>query len=124
MLKNYILIVLTVCISVIAQTFLKNGMKQIGRIDNLDIKMIVPVAWSMGTNIFVIGGLSLYVIGTFIWLILLSRLDLSFLYPFGALQYMLIFIVSFLVFGENIKPARIAGALIILVGIYIISKYG
>lgn len=124
MLKNYILIVLTVCISVIAQTFLKNGMKQIGRIDNLDIKMIVPVAWSMGTNIFVIGGLSLYVIGTFIWLILLSRLDLSFLYPFGALQYMLIFIVSFLVFGENIKPARIAGALVILVGIYIISKYG
>lgn len=124
MLKNYILIVLTVCISVIAQTFLKNGMKQIGHIDNLDIKMIVPVAWSMGTNIFVIGGLSLYVIGTFIWLVLLSRLDLSFLYPFGALQYLLIFIVSFLVFGENIKPARIAGALVILVGIYIISKYG
>lgn len=124
MLKNYILILLTVCISVIAQTFLKNGMKQIGRIDNLDVKIVIPTALRMGTNIFVVGGLSLYVIGTFIWLVLLSRLDLSFLYPFGALQYLFIFAVSYLIFGENIKAGRIAGAAIILLGIYIISKYG
>ncbi|MCL4339415.1 multidrug resistance protein [Patescibacteria group bacterium] len=124
MLKNYIIILLTICISVIAQTLLKTGMKEIGTVESLSLEKIIPLAIKMGTNVFVLAGLSLYGIGTFFWLILLSRLDLSFLYPFGTLQYFFIFIVSYLVFGEDIKLARIVGVSIILVGIFIISKFG
>lgn len=124
MLKNYLLILLTICISVTAQILLKTGMKDIGRIDGLEISVIIPLIFRMATNIFVILGLSLYVIGTFFWLVLLSRLDLSFLYPFGALQYLLIFIVSYFLLGEQIKLARIIGVVIILFGIFIIGKFG
>lgn len=124
MLKNYILILVSVCISVAAQTLLKSGMKEIGKIDTVSLPVLLPLIWTMGTNVFVIAGLSMYVIGTFIWLILLSRLDLSFLYPFGALQYLLIFIVSYFLLGEQIKLARIIGVAVVLGGIFIISRFG
>ena len=124
MWKNYAIILLTICISVAAQTLLKSGMKEIGTVESLTPDKIIPLAWKMGTNIFVFTGLALYGVGTFFWLILLSRLDLSFLYPFGALQYLLIFIVSYIFFGENIKFARILGVSVILAGIFIISKFG
>lgn len=124
MLKNYLLILLTVLIGVSAQTFLKTGMNGLGKIESLHLAEIVPLVWKMGTNIFVIVGLSLYVIGTFFWLILLSRLDLSFLYPFGALQYFFVFAISYFILGEDLRLGRIVGVAIILLGIYIVSKFG
>ena len=124
MLKNYLLILLTIAISIIAQTFLKTGMKNIGIVNSLQLSQIIPLVFRMGSNLFVILGLSLYVVGTFFWLILLSRLDLSFLYPFGALQYLFIFLVSYLFLGEEIKLARIIGVCIIMLGIFVIGKWG
>jgi drug/metabolite transporter (DMT)-like permease len=124
MLKNYLLILLTVLISVTAQTFLKTGMNNIGNISDLSLSALLPLALKMVTNIFVITGLSLYVVGTFFWLVLLSRLDLSFLYPFGALQYFFVFLVSYFLLGETIRPARIIGVAIIMIGIFIIGKWG
>lgn len=124
MFKNYLLILLSVVISVIAQTLLKTGMGRIGSIESLELPVIIPLIWRMGTNIFVLAGLSLYVVGTFFWLVLLSRLQLSFLYPFGALQYFLIFIISYFLLGEQIKMARIIGVTIIMLGIFVIGKWG
>ena len=124
MYRNYFLILLTICISVIAQTLLKTGMKGIGRIDGLNLEVIIPLLLKIATNFYIIAGLSLYVVGTFFWLVLLSRLDLSFLYPFGALQYLLIFVISYFLLGEQIKLARIIVVLVILAGIFIISKFG
>lgn len=124
MLKNYLLILLSIIISVSAQTLLKTGMNGIGKIEALEPAVLIPLIIKMGTNLFVIGGLALYVVGTFFWLVLLSRLPLSFLYPFGALQYFFIFLISYLLLGEDIKPARIIGVGIITVGILIIGKWG
>ncbi|OGG00196.1 hypothetical protein A2Y99_05080 [Candidatus Gottesmanbacteria bacterium RBG_13_37_7] len=124
MFKNYLLIFLSIAISVVAQTFLKSGMNKIGAISTLDWSTLWPLILQIATNINIIIGISMYVVGTFFWLVLLSRLDLSFLYPFGALQYLLIFIISFYFLGEEIKPARIIGVIFILIGILIIGKYG
>lgn len=124
MLKNYLLIFLSIILSVIAQTLLKIGMSKGGVISSVSFDTILPLIWRMGTNIFVIAGLSLYVIGTFVWLILLSRLDLSFLFPFGALQYFIIYLISYFFLGEHITLGRIAGVALIMVGIVIISRFG
>src|SRR4030042_6914024 len=122
MLKNYLLILLTILISIVGQTLLKAGMNGIGRIEAVELSTVIPLILRGGTNIFIIAGLTLFVIGTFFWLVLLSRLDISFLYPFGALQYLFIFLISYLFLGEEIRMGRIIGVLIILAGIFVISK--
>lgn len=124
MFKNFLLILLTVCISVVAQTILKTGMNGIGKIESLAPSLIIPLGIKMATNPFVFIGLSLYVVGTFFWLVLLSRLDISFLYPFGALQYVFIYLISYFFLGEHITIGRIIGVVFIMIGIFVIGRFG
>lgn len=123
-MNNYLMILLLVCVAVIAQTLLKLGMKKVGKIQKLQVKDVPVLIIKMFTNPFVLVGVGLYGVGSFIWLILLSRLDLSFLYPFGALEYILIFLASRFILHEKVKRARIFGVVFILIGIFILTKYG
>ena len=123
-MNNYIAILILVCTAVLAQTCLKLGMKKLGKVGKIELKRIIPLSVMMFTNPFVLVGAGLYGVGSFLWLVLLSRLDLSFLYPFGALEYILIFLASRFVLGEKVKRARVFGVVFILVGIFILAKYG
>lgn len=121
MSRNYLFIFWVVAIAVVAQTLLKTGVSQIGIITNLSFPTFFHTFLKMVTNPFIITGLSLYLLSTFFWLILLSRLDLSFLYPFGALQYILIYISAFFFLNESINLGKIVGLSLILIGIFIIN---
>lgn len=124
MTSNYLLIFLLVGIAVLAQTLLKLGMKKIGVITEIKISNLGPLILKMISNLYVPIGIFLYAMGSFLWLVLLSRLELSFLYPFGSLEYFFIFLVSYVIFKEKIKIGRIIGVIFIILGIFIISKFG
>lgn len=123
-MNNYIAILILVCTAVLAQTLLKLGMKRLGKVGKLEVGNFIPLAIKMATSPYVVVGTGLYGVGSFLWLVLLSRLDLSFLYPFGALEYILIFLVSRFVLHERVKRARVFGVVFILIGIFILAKYG
>lgn len=124
MIINYLLLAISITISVVAQTFLKIGVGEVGVIESLVPHTIISTLFIFATTWQIVLGLFLYMMGTFIWLVLLSRLDLSFLYPIGALQYVLVFIFSYFFLGEHITFGRIAGLIFILIGILIINKFG
>jgi len=63
------------------------------------------------------GGLALYASGTFFWLLALSRVDLGLLYPYTALNFVLVLAPAALVLRERIGPARLAGVLLIALGV-------
>lgn len=124
MFINYILLAISIIISVVAQTILKTGMGEIGVIERLAPEDVIPLILIFASSWQIVLGLFMYILGMFLWLVLLSRLDLSFLYPIGALQYILIFFFSYIFLGENITMGRIIGLAFILLGIFIIQKYG
>lgn len=118
---SYILI--SVLAGAIGQITLKYGMTQTGQI-TLSLHDIVPTLWKIGTNPYVIGGLTLYVCGTVFWLAALSRVDLSYAYPFASVSYVIMLTASWLLFNENITPLRLAGTLIVMLGVFLISRSG
>jgi drug/metabolite transporter (DMT)-like permease len=67
-------------------------------------------------------GLVVYLSGTFFWLISLSRVDLSFAYPFASLNYVLILIISWWLLGEQISLTRLIGVVVICFGVWAISR--
>lgn len=67
-------------------------------------------------------GLAIYACGTFLWLIALSRVDLSYAYPFASLNYVLVLLSSWLILGEQPSIPRIVGVVIICCGVYAISR--
>lgn len=114
-------IMISVLAGAIGQVLLKKGMGSMGPL-TLTINQLGGVLWRMGTNPYVIIGLAIYVSGTVFWLTALSRVDLSYAYPFASLSYVIMLIASWLLFNENITPLRLLGTLIVCIGVLLISR--
>jgi drug/metabolite transporter (DMT)-like permease len=113
-------ILISTIAGVVGQLILKIGMTRIGALSvsgHGAIGMIKAIA----TNIYVIGGLGIYGIGVFFWLIALSRAPLSYTYPFASLSYVLITFVSFLFLREKINLLRLAGVFTISAGVLLVA---
>lgn len=67
-------------------------------------------------------GLALYGVGALAWIAVLSRLDLSYAYPFLALNFVLITLISYLMLGESIPTLRWFGIGVICIGILLIAR--
>jgi drug/metabolite transporter (DMT)-like permease len=83
---------------------------------------LLGLLWRMGTNPYVFLGLAIYVCGTVFWLAALSRVDLSFAYPFASLSYVVMLAASWLLFRENISLVRLIGTAVVALGVIIISR--
>lgn len=71
---------------------------------------------------YFIGGASLYVLATAIWLVILSKLPLSVAYPSQSIGYIFGAIIAFLLFRETISPTQWAGMAVIVFGVYLVAK--
>lgn len=109
--------------SAAGQLLLKKGMSTIGPL-TLTPDQFFNIVWRIGTNPWVVVGLSIYVFGTIFWLSALSRVDLSFAYPFASLSYIAMILGGWLLFSERIDIWRIAGSLVIMTGVILISQSG
>jgi drug/metabolite transporter (DMT)-like permease len=72
----------------------------------------------------IILGLALYALGALAWIVVLSRLDLSYAYPFLALNFVLVALVSWLLLGESIPALRWLGIGCICIGILLVARSG
>ena len=116
---TYILI--SVVASIIGQLLLKVGMNKLGSI-TLSASQFLSVSWKMATNPYVFIGLAIYLAGTVFWLAALSRVDLSYAYPFASLSYVVMLVASWMMFDEKITLGRLIGTVVIGLGVFLISR--
>ena len=107
--------------SAAGQLLLKKGMSTMGPI-TISASQIFNILWRIATNPYVVIGLFIYVCGTLFWLSALSRVDLSYAYPFASLGYVVMLVASWQLFNENISPLRLAGTLTVCLGVFLISR--
>jgi uncharacterized membrane protein len=113
-------IVLTVILSVVAQICVKSGINHLGSID-FDTGVLSAYARVFFTPLVLVGTL-VYVVSILLWLYSLSKVDLSFAYPFAALSHVLIALASWLLLGEQVPLQRWIGILVICVGLVVVSR--
>jgi drug/metabolite transporter (DMT)-like permease len=120
----YGLILLSVLIAALAQLTLKHGMTQVTRHGAvpLDVAMPVETLRRVTTNLSVLGGLALFVMSAAVWLVVLSKVSLSFAYPFVSFTYVLILLFDRLVLHDTVSATRWAGVALIVGGIILISR--
>jgi drug/metabolite transporter (DMT)-like permease len=73
-------------------------------------------------NYWLISGVSLFVIATFIWVKILSIAKLSTVYPMQSFAYILVAVASYFIFGEKLSFISITGIGFIMLGIFLISQ--
>ena len=126
-MKNLLLILFSVVLGVAGQLALKHGVgtaagQSSSRIvQSLDRHSVITFLQSAATDKFVILGFVLYLFSAMSWLIILSRVDLSFAYPLISIGYIIIMVLSRFIFHEQITSLRVAGTLMVCAGVFIIS---
>ena len=123
-ISTYALILASVLMSALAQILQKTGMNG-GTIR----ESLAQAHWatSLGLiafNPWVLGGLVVYFLSAGVWLLVLSRVQVSFAYPFVGLGFIVTMIAGWWMFGDNIGAQRIAGTALVGIGIVLIARGG
>lgn len=122
MLKSLLLILTSVIGGVIGQLFFKAGVSRLGPIGGEAVANLPQLLAAIAMNPLIILGLGCYGFSTVLWIIVLSRVDLSMAYPMLGLGYVFVLLTSWLIFGETINAARWTGALMIVAGVVLVAR--
>ena len=119
---SFLLVIASSLLAVTGQICLKMGMERIGTLNLSGLASGVQTAVHVMTTPLVILGLACYAISAVVWLVVLSKLDLSLAYPLLALNFVLVPLLGWLLLGEQIPSLRWVGVAIIFVGVTVISR--
>ncbi len=117
------LILTSVSLNAIAQLCLKKGMTVVGQFQ-FSAGNIVSVLPRVVFNPFIALGMLCYVLSIALWLAVLSRVEVSFAYPFLSVGYVLVACLGYLFLGENLSFNRVLGIAIICLGLFFLSRSG
>jgi drug/metabolite transporter (DMT)-like permease len=120
MLKNLLLILLTVCLNTGGQFLMKAGVNRVGKISLFN--NFFNSIFKALTSGLVIGGFGFYVVSAMLWIIILSRAELSWAFPLVSLSYVITAIVAPIVLHESFSVQRFLGTLVIVVGVFIVYR--
>lgn len=120
-MPTIVIILISVLLNCAAQLGMKKGMMVVGELTG-GISGIFAAFPSMITNGYLWLSAFCYVVSIGLWLVVLSKVDVSYAYPFLSIGYVLSAIVGHFVFGEAVTPIRIAGIAVICIGVILISR--
>ncbi len=70
----------------------------------------------------VLGGLTLYGIGTVVWLRALAQTELSQAYPFVGLGFVMTAALGYVMFDEALGPTRLIGIALVIAGVILVGR--
>lgn len=120
-LSHILIILACVVLNTIAQLTLKMGMTQIGPFE-FTLSNVLPVSLRIIGNFYIFVGVGSFVFSLALWLLALSRIDVSCAYPLTSLGYITTALAGFWLLQEPITPMRILGILVILLGVYLVTR--
>lgn len=115
-IEGYLYISVTIILTVYGQLILKWRMGKIGLLPNsLSDKCILlfqqvldPWMWSVAVAML---------ISVISWMISMTKFELSYAYPFMSLTFVLVLLLSGLLFNEPVTARKAIGVLLIILGV-------
>lgn len=122
MLQSFLLILTSILLSVLGQYSLKVGAGRLGEVGVEQAGRAAAIATAAATNPYLIAGLACYALGAVTWIMVLTRVPLSWAYPILALNQVLILLVAATFLGEHVSALRWGGVLLIITGVFLVSR--
>ena len=120
-LISFSLIFAGVMLNVAAQLLIKAGTNAIGYFE-FSRENILPVGLRLATEPHIAGALFCYGLSVVIWILALSRVQVSIAYPLLSMGYVVNAVAAWWFFNETFNPAKVAGIGVIILGVIIISR--
>ena len=119
---NHLPLILSgVLLNAVAQLLLKEGMRRIGYFE-FAWANAWPISLQVGANPFVLAGIFSYVLSVVVWLLVLSRVEVSYAYPLLSVGYIVNAIAAYYLFQEDLSLTRVAGIFVIVAGVYLVTR--
>jgi multidrug transporter EmrE-like cation transporter len=115
------LILFTVFTNFASQVLLKHGMTTISTFE-LNFQSLLKATPSIIFNPYVVGGLVVMMISMGSHLVVLSRVDISYAYPFLGLSFVLVTLWGHLVLFEDLNIFKVLGVASICLGVALVAK--
>lgn len=122
MAKSLLMILVSISLANGGQICLKLGMNRVGRISAASISNPLETILKIINTPLVLIGLILYALAAIAWLVVLSRVNLSFAYPLLGISYVIILVLSKVILHEQVSPLRWLGAVVIAIGVVVITR--
>ena|SRR3989338_2686915 len=118
-MTNYLLAITSILLAVAGQLLMKKGMLGFGSFPASQLfAKIIPMFMSP----WVFFGFVCFGLSSVFWLVVLSRLPLSLVYPMVSVAYVLVAFFSMLFFKESVTLMRWVGIGVIILGVFFISR--
>lgn len=120
-MKNLIVIIVSVILTVAGQLLWKIGANQLGQI-SITFSNFIPSTVKLFTNLWIVIGCLIFIVSSILWMIALTSANLSYVYPFLGLGYVLIALVSWLFLHESISLLRLSGMVLVCIGVILVAR--
>jgi multidrug transporter EmrE-like cation transporter len=118
---SFALVLTGVLLNAVAQLLLKAGTNAVGQFE-FSAANAVPVGLKLALEPHILGGLACYVVSVVVWIMALSRVEVSVAYPMLSIGYIVNALAAWYLFGEAVTPLRLVGIGIIIVGVYVVAR--
>jgi multidrug transporter EmrE-like cation transporter len=119
---NHLYLLLSISFGVVSQLIIKWQMSAFSFNDYETWQDKFALAFSMLLNPYIIASLILTLLAGVTWMIVMTKFEISYAYPFTLLGLVLVTIFSIVFFGESVNTYKISGIALIILGIAVISK--
>jgi len=120
-LISFGLIFAGVMLNVAAQLMIKAGTNSIGYFE-FSRSNVLPIGVRLATEPHIIVAIACYALSVVIWILALSRVQVSIAYPLLSMGYVVNVVAAWWFFNESINPAKVVGISVIILGVVIISR--
>ncbi len=115
------LILSGVLLNALAQLCLKAGTNAVGHFEFTGAN-VLPVGLRLASQPYIIGGLACYAVSVVVWVMALSRVQVSIAYPMLSIGYIVNALAARALFDEPVNAMRLGGILVIIVGVYLVAR--
>jgi len=121
--SSFALIFTGVMLNAVAQLMLKAGANRVGAVE-LEMNALTAAARDLAFSVPIMGGIVCYVISLVVWVLALTRVEVSLAYPMLSIGYVFNAVAAWILFGEHLSPMRLAGIFVIILGVYLLAASG
>ena len=118
---SFMLLLAGVLLNAAAQLLLKAGTNAVGQFE-FSAANAVPVGMKLAFEPHILGGIACYVVSVVVWILALSRVEVSVAYPMLSIGYVVNAIAAYYLFGEAVSATRLVGIGVIILGVFIVAR--
>lgn len=118
---SFALIMTGVLLNATAQLLLKAGTNAVGHFE-FSAQNILPVGMRLALEPHIAGGVACYVVSLVVWILGLSRVEVSIAYPMLSVGYVLNALAAWYLFGESFTAQKLVGIAFIVAGVFLVAR--